>query len=192
MKVGLFFGSFNPVHTGHLIMANYIVEHSDLEELWLVVTPHNPHKNRATLADDYDRLNLVELAIKGHQKLRACSIEFELPKPSFTIDTLTYLKERNPDDDFTLIMGGDNLKTLHKWKNYEQILKQYSVLVYTRPGYTLGPLVDNEAVEVLQAPMMEISSTQIRKLIAEEKSIRYWVPREVEQEILRSGLYQNI
>lgn len=190
MKIGLFFGSFNPIHTGHLIIANHLVEQSDLEALWLVVTPHNPHKKRSTLANDYDRLHLVNLALEGHPKLRASDIEFGLPKPSYTIDTLTYLHEKHPEHEFVLLIGGDNLGSFHKWKNHESILAHYEVYVYQRPNYDLGAFKDHPKVSLVEAPMMEISSSIVRKLIKEKKSIRYWVPEVVRQEIEQSGLYQ--
>jgi len=189
MKIGLFFGSFNPIHNGHLIIANYIVETTDLEQIWFVVTPHNPLKKRSTLANDYDRLNLVDIALKGQHKLRSSNIEFGLPKPSYTIDTLTYLKEQYPNDDFVLIMGGDNLGSFHKWKNYEVILKHYEVYVYQRPEYDLGIYENHPSVKLIDAPMMQISSSIIRKLIKENKSIRFWVPDSVYKEIEQSSMY---
>jgi len=190
MKIGLFFGSFNPIHSGHLIIANHIVEHTDLDELWLVVTPHNPLKKRATLAGDYDRLQLVNLAIEEHPKLRSCDIEFGLPKPSYTVDTLAYLSEKYPEHDFALIMGGDNLGSLHKWKNYEVLLNNYQILVYKRPKYELGDLEKHPNVTIIDAPVMQISSSVIRQLIKEGKSILYWVPLAVKKEIELMGLYR--
>jgi nicotinate-nucleotide adenylyltransferase len=191
MKIGLFFGSFNPVHVGHLIIANYLVEQSDLTELWLVVSPHNPFKERNTLADDYDRFDMVAKSVEDHPKLRASNVEFDLPKPSYTIDTLTYLTEEYPDTEFVLIMGGDNLGSLHKWKNYEQILKNYSIYVYKRPEYDLGDLVSHPNIKIFgEAPLIEISSTFIRQLIREGKSIRYWVTEETRDIIESSGLYK--
>ena len=192
MKTGLFFGSFNPIHSGHLIIANYIVENSELEELWLVVTPHNPHKKRSTLADDYDRLHLVNLAVQEHVKLFSCNIEFDMPKPSYTVDSLAYLKEKHPDRDFVLIMGGDNLASFRKWKNYEVILNNYEIYVYKRPTYKLGDLQEHPSVSIIEAPMMEISSSLIRKFIGEKKSIRYWVPDKVLEEIERSSMYTKM
>lgn len=191
MKVGLFFGSFNPIHSGHLMIANYLVEHSDLDELWLVLTPHNPHKKRASLANDFDRLHLVNVAAQQHERIKPCDIEFKLPKPSYTIDTLAYLREANPEIDFKLIIGGDNLATFHKWKNYEIILRDFSLLVYKRPNYELGELAQHEKVQVVDAPVMEISSSFIRKLIKEGKSIAYWVPEAVKRELELSGMYAN-
>lgn len=189
MKIGLFFGSFNPIHTGHLIIANYLASHTDLDRIWLVVTPHNPLKKRATLANDYDRLHLVNLAVELEPQLESCNIEFGLPKPSYTVDTLAYLTEQHPNYEFVLIMGGDNLGSLHKWKNYEVLLKNYQIYVYKRPNYDLGVYQDHPNVSLVDAPQMEISSSMVRKLIKEKKSIRYWVPDKVLQEIEQAGLY---
>jgi nicotinate-nucleotide adenylyltransferase len=191
MKIGLFFGSFNPIHSGHLIIANYLVEESDLDELWLVISPHNPFKERSSLADDYVRYEMVLRSVEDHPKLKACNVEFDLPKPSYTIDTLTYLHEEHPDNEFVLIMGGDNLGSLNKWKNYELILKNFSIYVYKRPDYELGDLVKNPNVKIFEeAPLIEISSTFIRKLIKEGKSIRYWVTEETREIIESTGLYR--
>jgi nicotinate-nucleotide adenylyltransferase len=189
MKIGLFFGSFNPIHIGHLIIANHMSENTDLDEVWLVVSPHNPHKSRQSLANDYDRLHLVELAIEQNPKLRACDIEFELSKPSYTSDTLAFLKEKYPQTDFVLIMGGDNLATFHKWKNYEHILHNYPIYIYKRPNYVLGDLANHPQVHLFDVPMMEISSTFIRNQIRAQKSIRYLVTENVRAELEQSGLY---
>jgi nicotinate-nucleotide adenylyltransferase len=191
MKIGLFFGSFNPIHIGHLIIANYMAENTDLDKVWLVVSPHNPLKKRETLADDADRLYLVELAVAGNPNLQASDIEFELERPSYTVHTLAYLKEQYPDNEFVLIMGGDNLATLHKWKNYEYILKNHQIYVYRRPNFELGELSTHTNVHLFEVPMMEISATFVRQLVAAQKSIRYLVPDEVAEEIERSGLYNN-
>jgi nicotinate-nucleotide adenylyltransferase len=191
MKIGLFFGSFNPVHTGHLILANYLVEESDLDELWLVISPHNPFKERSTLADDYVRYEMVLRSVEDHPKLKACNVEFDLPKPSYTIDTLKYLSEEHPEHEFVLIMGGDNLASLNKWKNYEQILLNYSIYVYKRPEYQLGELASHSRIKIFEnAPLIEISSTFIRKLIKEGKSIRYWVTEETREIIESTALYR--
>jgi nicotinate-nucleotide adenylyltransferase len=191
MKIGLFFGSFNPVHTGHLIIANYMAFHTDLEQVWLVVSPHNPLKSKATLANDYDRLHLVQLAIENNPRLRASNIEFSLPKPSYTIDTLTYLKEKHPEHQFVLIMGGDNLMGLTKWKNYELILRDYWIYVFKRPHYLADAQTTYPHVRVFEdTPLMEISATFVRRCVQEGKSIRYLVPDAVMREILDSNLYR--
>lgn len=188
---GLFFGSFNPVHVGHLIIANYILNHSDLDEIWMVLSPHNPHKKKDSLANDYDRLHLLNSAIGDNPKLKSSDIEFGLPKPSYTIDTLTYLSEKHLQRDFTLIMGGDNLATFHKWKNYEKILEYYSIIVFARPGYELGDLQEHPKVTVLSdTPLLHISASYIRKLRSEGKSIQYLVPDLVFKAIEESNLYQ--
>src|SRR6187402_95126 len=136
-RVGLFFGSFNPIHTGHLIIAEYMATHTDLEQVWFVVSPHNPLKQRSTLANDFDRLHMVQLAIDDNPKLKASNIEFSLPKPSYTVDTMVYLHEKYPQHQFSLIMGGDNLESIHKWKNYEILLERYSIHIYNREGAAL-------------------------------------------------------
>lgn len=189
-KVGLFFGSFNPVHVGHLIIANYMATQTDLDEVWLVVSPQNPLKKKSTLARDFDRLHLVRLAIEDCPNLKASNIEFDLPKPSYTIDTLTYLNEAHPDKDFILIMGGDNLGTLHKWKNYEQILNNYQIYVYQRPNYELGNLATHPAIKIYEAPLMQISASYIRKCIREGNSIQYLVTQLVFEYINSSSLFK--
>jgi nicotinate-nucleotide adenylyltransferase len=191
-KIGLFFGSFNPIHSGHLMIAAYMADQTDLDEVWLVVTPHNPLKQRHTLANDYDRLHLVQLATEPHPKLYACDLEFYLPKPSYTIDTLTHLRERHPQHDFVLIIGGDNLNSLPKWKNYELILRDYAVYVYRRPQQDLKEAVQHPHIRIFdQAPLIEISSTWIRELCRSGKPIHYWVPPAVEEAIDKAGMYLN-
>jgi nicotinate-nucleotide adenylyltransferase len=189
MKVGLFFGSFNPIHIGHTIIANHIVEFSDLHEVWLVVTPHNPLKKKATLANDYDRLHLVNLAIGDNLRLKASDIEFKLPKPSYTIETLAYLSEKYPTKEFVLIMGADNLETFHKWKNYEVILRDYAIYVYNRPNHTTAAYEHLPNVRLFDAPLMEISASFIRESLKKGKSIRYLVHDSVLSYIEKSGLY---
>lgn len=192
MKIGLYFGSFNPIHIGHLAIANYMVEYSDLDELWLVISPQNPLKKKSSLLNEYDRLKMVELALKDTLKIKPCDIEFRLPKPSYTIDTLTYLKEKNPQKDFVLIAGTDNFKSFHKWKNYEEILKHYQMYIYPRPGSDLGKYKDHKNIELIDAPLMEISSSFIRKAIMDKKDIRYFLPDEVYHYMIKMNLYQNI
>lgn len=189
MKIGLFFGSFNPIHTGHMVIANHVANWSDVDEVWLVVTPQNPFKKRSNLAADYDRLHMVHLAIEDNFQLRATDIEFGLPKPSYTVDTLAHLKEKYPGHTFSLIMGGDNLANLHKWKNYQVILENHDILVYKRPNYELGELNGQPRVTILEAPLMEISSTFIRQSLAMKKSIRYLVPDSVRKYLEENPIY---
>ncbi len=191
-KIGLFFGSFNPVHVGHMIIANFIVNETELDEVWMVVSPHNPLKDKKSLANDYDRLQLVNIAIGDHDHIRASDIEFGLPKPSYTIDTLAYLNEKYPDKDFCLIMGGDNLASLHKWKNYEQLLKN-PIYVYRRPAYELGELANHPSVHVLDdAPLLSISASYIRKLIKEGKSTRYLLTADVQKYLDDTPIYKHL
>lgn len=180
MKVGLFFGSFNPIHIGHMVIGNVMVETTDLDEVWYVVSPQNPFKKNKNLLHEFDRLQLVESALEDNDRLKACDIEFGLPRPSYTIDTLTHLKEKHPTKDFVLIIGSDNLESFKRWKNYEQILEYFSLYVYLRPDSEKVPLIEHEAVEVVEAPLLNISATFIRKCIRENQSIRYMVPDPVE------------
>ncbi len=191
MKVGLFFGSFNPIHIGHLAIANYVVEYSDLDQLWLVLSPQNPLKKKKSLLNEYDRLKMVELALENNDKIRASDIEFRMPKPSYTIDTLTYLKEQNPGYEFVLIAGADNFESFQKWKNYEEILKLYKIYVYPRPGYDLGEYKDHPALHVINAPLMEITSSFIRKAVQDNKDVRYFLPEKVYQYIQQMHFYKN-
>ncbi len=161
--IGLFFGSFNPIHVGHLIIASYMVDHTDMDELWFVISPHNPLKKKATLLDDHHRLALVRVAVEDDPKLKACNEEFNLPQPSYTIHTLTHLKEKYPDYRFSLIMGEDNLQSLHKWKNYEEILRDYQLYVYPRPNYDGDKLKEHPHVHFVDAPIMELSASLIRQ-----------------------------
>lgn len=190
MKIGLYFGSFNPIHTGHLIIANHVLNETDLQRVWLVVSPQNPFKPSSTLLNEYDRLHLVQKAIEDDDRLRAVDIEFTLPKPSYTIHTLTYLKEKYPAHEFQVIMGSDSFQNLDKWKNADLIRRDHTILVYQRPGFPARAAV-NEKVHVLDAPLLEISATHIRESIQENKSIRYLVPRIVEQEIELHRFYRK-
>jgi nicotinate-nucleotide adenylyltransferase len=191
MKTGLFFGSFNPVHTGHMIIASFMAEYTDLDQVWMVVSPHNPLKEKASLANDYDRYFLVQQAIGDYSKIRASNIEFSLPKPSYTIDTLTYLKEKHPERQFALIMGSDNLNTLSRWKNHERILSQYDIYIYRRNGFDTSPFDSFPGIKYVDAPRIEISSTFIREAISEGKSIRYLVPERVLESLENSGMYRS-
>ena len=190
-KIGLFFGSFNPIHIGHLIIANFMATQTDLDEVWLVVSPQNPLKEKSSLAKDHDRLHLVRLAIDDNPALRVSDVEFSLPKPSYTIDTLAFLDEKFPQHEFALIMGGDNLKSFHKWKNYEVILRKHQIYVYKRPNYETGELSSHSNVHLFDAPMMSISASYIRNCIREKKSIRYLVPPEVFEYLSGSQLYKQ-
>lgn len=189
-KIGLFFGSFNPVHIGHLIIANFMASQTDLDEVWIVISPQNPFKQKKSLARDYDRLRLVQLAIGDNPYLKASNIEFKLPQPSYTIDTLVFLKEKHPDNEFVLIMGGDNLASLHKWKNAELILRDHQIYVYQRPQYELGQLKDHAHIHLFDAPLMQISASYIRNCIKNKQTVRYLVADAVLEEIEASGLYR--
>lgn len=190
MKIGLYFGSFNPIHAGHLIIANHFINFTDIDEVWIVVSPQNPFKKRDNLADGYDRLHLVELAIGDHSAVRPCNIEFELPVPSFTIDTLMYLQERYTDHVFSIIMGSDNVESFHKWKNFEMLLEHYSIYIYQRPGFKTDLYRNYDNVHYLDAPLLDISSSFIRKLIKEGKSIRYLVAEKVYEYLKDSNMYR--
>ncbi len=191
MKVGLYFGSFNPIHHGHLIIAAHVLSNTTLDQLWFVVSPQNPLKPSATLLNEYHRLALVQMAIEGETKMRAVDIEFKLPKPSYTIDTLTYLKEKYPDYQFSIIMGTDSYQNLPKWKNYELILRDYSIFLYTRPGFLVNDLPAGKPITLLKAPLLEISATLIRNNIREGKTIRYLVPDSVKEEIEKNRYYKS-
>lgn len=191
MKVGLFFGTYNPVHVGHMVIANYMVEFTDLDQVWMVVTPQNPFKQKESMLKDYDRLHLMRLAIGEDVKLRASDIEFGLPQPSYTATTLVYLKEKFKDDEFALIMGADNLNHFHKWKNHEEILKNHELYVYPRlDANEGGELRKHFKVNYVEAPVMKISSSFIRKAISEGKDVRHYMPKEVAKYIDEMNLYR--
>lgn len=189
-KIGLFFGSFNPIHVGHLIIANHVISNTDLSEVWLVVSPHNPFKRKESLASDYDRLAMVDLAIGENDSIKSSNIEFVLPKPSFTIDTLTYLEEKYPNKVFHLIMGGDNLISLPQWKNYEILVNKYPIVVYQRPSYLISKLPEQAKITILEAPRLDISSSYIRECISKGKSVRYLVTDAVFNYIEDRNLYR--
>lgn len=176
LTVGLYFGTFNPIHIGHLAIANYMVEYTDIDQLWFIVSPQNPLKKKTSLLDDYQRLEMVHRAVGLDFRFRVSDIEFNLPKPSYTIDTLTYLKEKYPKYKFKILMGSDNLEDLPKWKNYKQILDNYGILVYPRHGFSTSKFHHHPNICVTNAPIMDISSSFIRNAIHDGKDIRYYVP----------------
>ena len=182
-NIGLYFGTFNPIHIGHLTIANHMAEFSTLDEIWMIVTPHNPFKKKSSLLDNHHRLEMVRLATDHYPKLKPSNIEFDLPQPNYTVNTLAVLEEKYPDYLFNLIMGEDNLKSLQKWKNYEVILERYSIFVYPRisEGTVEHQFTDHQKITMVDAPIMEISSTFIRKSIANEKNIRPLLPEAVWQ-----------
>ena len=190
MKIGLYFGSFNPVHTGHLIIANHAVNETDLKQVWFIVSPQNPFKQSASLLNEYHRLHLIKSAIDGENNLRASSVEFNLTKPSYTVDSLAYLKEKFPEHEFSILMGSDGFQNLNKWKNYEVIVKNHQIYIYKRPGFEITDTY-GAVIQVLEAPLLEISSTHIRELIKKRKSIRFLVPDVVKEEIEIAGYYRT-
>lgn len=190
-KVGLFFGSFNPVHNGHMIIANYILEYTKLEQIFFVVSPQNPFKEKANLLEDYHRLALIREAIGDNDKFRACDIEFKMPKPSYTIDTLTYLKEKYPEKIFSLIMGSDNLQNFHKWKNANQIIENHILYIYPRPGFDDTKFKEVKNITLIKAPLMEISATFIRNAVKEKKDIRYFLPEKAWKYLKEMHFYEK-
>jgi nicotinate-nucleotide adenylyltransferase len=189
MHIGLYFGSFNPIHIGHLIVANHIVENTEVDKVWFVVSPHNPLKDAHSLLNEYHRLHLVELAIEDNSKFRASNVEFHLPKPSFTIDTLTYLAEKFPLERFSVILGSDSFQNIHRWKNYQNLVGNYSFIVYNRPGFAIKEQHGAD-ITVMDAPMLHISSTYIRQQIKTGKSVRYLLPEPVFSYIESNRYYQ--
>jgi nicotinate-nucleotide adenylyltransferase len=191
VKVGLFFGSFNPTHVGHLIIANFMVELTDLDQVWLVISPQSPFKKKATLLDKYDRLHLAQLAIGDNDHLRCSSIEFNLPQPSYTVNTLAYLTDQYPQHKYSLLMGSDNLETLAKWKNYETILSYYNIKVYRRKGHDGGEFKDHANVEMVDVPLLNISASFIRQCIKEGVSVQYAIPDKELAYIDEVNLYRQ-
>jgi nicotinate-nucleotide adenylyltransferase len=193
MKIGLYFGTFNPIHVGHLIIANHMAEHSDLDQIWMVVTPHNPHKKKSTLLDDYHRLEMVHLATKDFPKIQPSDIEFKLPQPNYTVNTLANLHEKFPQHEFSLIMGEDNLNSLHKWKNYEVILKNHAIYVYPRfnSGEMDDQFINHPNIHRIGAPIVELSSTFIRESIKNDKNISPMLPKEVWEYVEHNLFYKK-
>ena len=193
MKIGLYFGTFNPIHVGHLIIANHMAEHSDLEQIWMVVTPHNPLKKKDTLLDDYQRLHLVNLATEDYPKIKPSDIEFKLPQPNYTVNTLAHLQDKFPTYEFSLIMGEDNLNSFHKWKNHDIILKNHEVYVYPRlnAGLIDNQFVNHPKIHKINSPIVEISSTFIRENIKNKKNIQPLLSEKVWEYINHNNFYKK-
>lgn len=189
MRIGLYFGSFNPVHQGHLIIASHVANNTDCQQIWFVVSPHNPLKSQSSLLNESHRKHLIDLAIEGDDRLKTCSIEFKLPKPSYTIDTLTYLSDQYPQHSFTIIMGGDAFSNIKKWKNWQTLIDNYFIIIYERPGFQINEELLTERITVLKAPLLQISSTVIRMMIKKQQNIKYLVPSIVEEVILSQHYY---
>lgn len=188
-KIGLYFGSFNPIHNGHLIIAAHILNTVELKELWFVVSPQNPLKLSKNLLNEYHRLHLVRIAVEDDVRIKASDVEFKLSKPSFTIDTLTYLKEKYVQNQFYVIMGSDSFQNINKWKNSSQLIDNHSFIIYNRPSYEVKSAGKNIMV-LLNSPMLDLSSSFIRNLITQRKNIRYLVPDSVREEIEKNGYYR--
>ncbi|MFT4683559.1 MAG: nicotinate-nucleotide adenylyltransferase [Urechidicola sp.] len=193
MNIGLYFGSFNPIHVGHLIIANHMVEHSNLDQIWLVVTPHNPHKKKSSLLDNHHRLRMVDAALEEYPQLKSSKIEFDLPQPSYTVNTLAHIAEKYPKDTFSLIMGEDNLKSLHRWKNYKTILENHHIYVYPRISDAKGEIqfANHKKIHKVAAPIVEISSTFIRNSINENVNIRPLLPQNVWEYLDEMNFYKK-
>ena len=193
MKIGLYFGTFNPIHVGHLIIANHMAEHADLDQVWMVVTPHNPLKKKSTLLDDYHRLQMVFLATEDFPKIKPSDIEFKLPQPNYTVNTLAHLEDKYPNYEFSLIMGEDNLKSLDKWKNYEVILNRHDIYVYPRLSSEIENLQfkDHPKIHMIDAPVVEISATFIRENIKKGKNIQPLLPAKVFEYIDHNNFYRR-
>ena len=189
MKIGLLFGSFNPVHNGHVEIANYMVTSAGLDEVWFVISPQNPFKPAGLLAKDYHRLAMVEMAIENQKKLKASKIEFDLPKPSYTFNTLENLRTKFPENKFVMIMGSDLLKDFSKWKKPEEILRHHEIFIYPRQNSNMGEFKKHAKIKFVNAPLIEISSTAIRKSISEKKEVRKLVPEKVNEYITKMKFY---
>lgn len=189
MKIGLYFGSFNPIHIGHLIIGSFVVNNTSVEQVWFVLSPQNPFKKSNSLLNEYHRLHMVQIAIEDDPQLRCSNVEFKLPKPSYTVDTLYFLSTQYPQHSFQIIIGSDSFSNITKWKNSKSLLENFNFLIYKRPGFDAPILSGNTTV--LDAPLLEISSTIIRQLIRENKPIRYLVPERVREEIERNGYYRS-
>lgn len=191
IKTALFFGSFNPVHNGHMAIAEYIIEFTDINELWFIVSPQNPLKRKHSMLDDQERLELVYRAIDDDPRFKVSDIEFNMPKPSFTIDTLTYLSEKHKNREFVMIMGADNLVTFKKWKNYELLVEKYKRIIYPRHGVSREEILSHKNIKLIDAPMMEISSSFIRDAISQGKKVKYFLPPKVYEYIEEMNFYRK-
>lgn len=189
MDIGLYFGSFNPIHIGHLIIASHFANNTKLDQVWFVVSPQNPFKTPASLLNEYQRLHLLNIAIEGETKLKTSSVEFKLPKPSYTIDTIAYLTEKYPSFSFSIIMGSDGFLNINKWKNFETLINYYPFYIYPRQGSDITETYGAN-ITIVSAPLLEISSTGIRTMIKEKKSIRFLVPDVVKEEIDKNNYYR--
>lgn len=190
MKIGLYFGSFNPIHIGHLIIANHVLNETGIEKVWFIVSPQNPFKQKNSLLNEYDRLHLVRTAIENDSRMKASDIEFSLPKPSYTINTLTYLREEYPEHEFSIIIGSDSFQNITQWKNFELLIGNYEINIYMRPGFEIKQ-APGANIKILTAPLLDISATQIREMIKKGKSIRYLVPENVREEIESRRFYKK-
>ena len=190
MKIGLYFGSFNPIHIGHLIIANHVLNETELEKIWLIVSPQNPLKDSKSLLNEFDRLHMVRLAVQDDNRIKCSDIEFNLSRPSYTANTLAFLSEKYPEHKFSIIMGSDSHQNLQKWKNYEHIISNYSIYVYQRKSFEINKAFSNAPI-ILDAPLIEISASQIRQNIKEGKSIRYLVPEIIREEIESRKFYKQ-
>ncbi|OQX96335.1 MAG: nicotinic acid mononucleotide adenylyltransferase [Bacteroidetes bacterium 4572_128] len=192
MKIGLYFGSFNPVHIGHMAIANYIVEYSDLKQIWFIPSPQNPFKKKENLLNYHHRYELLNLAIDDNFGIfKLSDIEFKMPQPSYTINTTRTLKEKYPNFEFSILMGSDNLQNFHKWKNYKEILKDHNLYVYPRPNFPIENLEFSEKIKIIKSPLMEISSTFIRKAIKNGKNVYYFLPHKVYKYIKKNAIYEK-
>ena len=190
MKIGLYFGSFNPVHHGHLIIASHVADQTLCQQVWLVITPQNPLKAQKTLLNEAHRKHLIDLAIEGDTRLKSSNVEFKLPKPSYTIDTLTHLKDLYPKHTFSVIMGSDAFSNIKKWKNWEVLVNSYDLLIYERPGFPIDNNLLSDNVQKIQAPLLQISSTMIREMVKKDQPLRYFVPDIVAEEIKNQQYYK--
>ncbi|MBS1628176.1 MAG: nicotinate-nucleotide adenylyltransferase [Bacteroidetes bacterium] len=191
MKIGLYFGSFNPIHMGHLVIASHVANYADVQQVWFVVSPQNPLKSSTSLLNEHQRLFLVQKAIENDNRFKACDVEFKLPKPSYSIDTLTYLSEKHPEHEFLIIIGSDSLQNIKQWKNYKELLTNYKLIVYERPGFEVNQIIDEADLCILKnAPLLNISATLIRENIRTGKNINYLVLAIVKDEIEKGGYYK--